>query len=283
MKFWLFLKNKLTIGSFFGLILSLLLTLLIKCANEHVLGFDLLATADLSSNWIYLTTLILFRRIFTLYLEHRLGDTFKISLLDLKGLIRLCRDGSGSLKSHSLEFFTHASNPSSSNHISSSTNTSNTTTYNSNSSNSTSSNPKTSNSTSSYPKTSNSSSSNPNISNPSDGGVSQGKAGLTREDGSSNTLTSIIDKYVNDDESDSKIKDEHLTSTTYGQSKSQLASNTDSVVKTAGIPRDTSNNSLVSNTSSTPSLNTLEKSYSEAVKSGNVKPVQKGKITIKKD
>lgn len=108
------------------------------------------------------------------------------------------------------------------------------------------------------------------------------KGPLTREEGSSNTLTEFIDSYRERDEKDLAVNEEHLPSTTYSPDKSGLGFNNAST-KDAGIPRDTSNNSLVSNASSTPSINTLSKNLDEAVKSGNVKIEQKGHITIKKD
>lgn len=108
------------------------------------------------------------------------------------------------------------------------------------------------------------------------------KGPLTREETSTNTLTDLISSYEDRSDNDLASKDEYLPSTTYNPDKSGLVPNTSSTNKTTGISREISNNSLVSNSSSTPSINTLAKNLDEAVKSGNVKP-EKGQITVKKD
>lgn len=109
------------------------------------------------------------------------------------------------------------------------------------------------------------------------------KGSLAREESSSISITDLIASYEDRDKNALTVKDKHLPSTTYNPEKSGLVPNTSSTNKTTGIPRDISNNSLVYNSSSRPSINTLAKNLDEAVKSGNIKPERKGNITVKKD
>lgn len=142
--------------------------------------------------------------------------------------------------------------------------------------------------------------------------------GLQREDNSSNTLNDFIDRYFYREEdtsssSNSPDKGETVRSTSNSANKPQLSSadnpsgsqgqtlpsttynpNTpqvssadsssaiEGVAKTTNLPKEDSSNSLTSQTSSTPSMNTLSRNYDEAVASGNINSTSKN-ITVKRD
>jgi len=113
--------------------------------------------------------------------------------------------------------------------------------------------------------------------------------GLSRENESTNTLTSFIDMYSNTEDTTNKedtygnipIKlvvtpsDNQPTSDQAIQGPSKPTNNATSSAQSSGnpasrIPRDSSNSSLLSNASSTPSINTLDKAYKDAQESGHI-------------